>query len=247
MIYNCDCIEGSKKHILDECIDLIICDPPFGIKESKLKSVYNRKSDKIIKGYMEAPKNYYKFTTDWMTEAKRILKKDGSMYIISGWTYSDIIGRVIRELNLCLINKIIWNFPFGIYTKKKYVTIHYEIFYLKKRKSSKPIFNTDCRYQGGKKIYQDLQSVWKINKENQPGKVKNINKLPEELVNKMIQYSSDRGDVVCDFFLGNFTTAISSKKLDRLAVGFEMNEESFNIGLSKLGKTTKTEDIFENI
>ena len=247
MIYNYNCISGSKKHILDECIDLIICDPPFGIKESKLKSVYNRKSDKVIKGYIEAPKDYYKFTTDWMTEAKRILKKDGSMYIISGWTHSDIIGRVIRELKLCLINKIIWNFPFGIYTSKKFVSSHYEIFYIKKTKGSKPIFNTKCRYQSDKKIYQDLQSVWKINKENQPGKVKNINKLPEELVNKMIQYSSNKGNIVCDFFLGNFTTAIASKKLGRLAVGFELNEESFEIGLDKLKKTIRTKNIFEDL
>jgi len=147
MIYNYNCISGSKKHILDECIDLIICDPPFGIKESKLKSVYNRKSDKVIKGYIEAPKDYYKFTTDWMTEAKRILKKDGSMYIISGWTHSDIIGRVIRELKLCLINKIIWNFPFGIYTSKKFVSSHYEIFLSKKLKVANQylILNVDIK------------------------------------------------------------------------------------------------------
>jgi len=247
MIYNCDCVKGSKKYILDECVDLIICDPPFGIHESKLKSIYNRKSDKVLKGYIEAPEDYYKFTSEWMTEAKRILKKHGSMYIVSGWTNSDIIGRAIRDLNLVLINKIIWHFPFGPYTSKKFVSSHYEIFYVKKRKTYKPIFNTTCRFSNTKDIYQDLQSVWQIKKEYHPGKVKNINKLPEELVKKMIQYSSNEGDTVCDFFLGNFTTAIASKKLSRLAVGFEMNEESFSIGLNKLKQIAKTENIFENI
>ena len=126
------------------------------------------------------------------------------MYIISGWSHSDIIGRVIRDLNLYLINKIIWHFPFGPYASKKFVSSHYEIFYVKKRKTYKPTFNTTCRFSSTKDMYKDLQSVWTINKEYHPGKVKNINKLPEELVKKMIQYSSNEGDLVCDFFLGNF-------------------------------------------
>jgi len=66
-------------------------------------------------------------------------------------------------------------------------------------------------------------------------------------VNKMIQYSSNKGNIVCDFFLGNFTTAIASKKLGRLAVGFELNEKSFEIGLDKLKKTIRTKNIFEDL
>ena len=72
-----------------------------------------------------------------------------------------------------------------------------------------------------------MRSVWKINKTNQPGKKKNKNKLPEALIKKMIQYSSNEGDVVCDSFMGNFTTKEVCMKLNRHCIGFELNLRAF--------------------
>ena len=248
-IYNCDCIEGSKKHINDKSIDLIICDPPFGIEEKSFDQHYHRKKDNIVDGYIEAPSNYYDFSKKWITESSRILKPHGSMYIISGWSNADIIGSVIRELNLHIRNKIIWSFNFGVFTRKKYVTSHYEIFYVTKTSTAVPIFNTFCRHGIQEKdkdeksiLYQDLSSVWPINKEYHFQQEKNQNKLPEELIKKMILYSSNKGDNVCDFFLGNFTTAIVCKKTGRIPVGFEMNSVKFDDKI-KIIQETKEEII----
>ncbi len=83
--YNCDCIKGSQKHIPDETANLIIADPPFGIGEAKFGRIYNRDSRRVLDGYVEAPRDYYKFTCDWLTEAKRILNRNGSIYVFSGW------------------------------------------------------------------------------------------------------------------------------------------------------------------
>jgi site-specific DNA-methyltransferase (adenine-specific) len=257
MLYNCNCIDGSKRYIPDESIDLGIHDPPFGIEETKFDNIYGRDSTNVIKGYVEAPKDYYIFVKEWFSEAARILSPTGSMYIISGWTNSDLIGRVIRESNLYLINKLIWNYPFGLYTKRKYVTSHYEIFYITKHKEHRT-FNLNCRYD---KPYKDMESVWKINREAHGSKEeKNPNKLPELLIKKMIEYSSNIGDSVCDFFLGNFTTAIVAKKMGRVPLGFEMNPIAFKKGAGILKtvvagsglvnyvpttKTDKVDDIFE--
>jgi len=249
-IKNTDCIEGASS-IMDDSVFLGIYDPPFGIQEATFNKHYKRDKEFEVDGYVEAPDDYYNFTFQWMEQAKRILKQDGSMYIISGWSNSDIIGSVIRKLNLHIINKIIWKFNFGVFTKKKYVTSHYEIFYVSKDKKVKTIFNTFCRYgsqqkseKGESLLYQDMQSVWDINKEYHPGKIKNKNKLPEELIKKMILYSSNEGDIVCDFFLGNFTTAIVAKKLGRIPIGFELNKSAFNMGIETL-KNIKIEDIEE--
>ena len=255
MIYNMECVEGSKKHLLDKSVDLMICDPPFGIGESKFDKHYNRDEDNVTDGYVEAPEDYYDFSQQWISESVRVLKDDGSMYIISGWSNSDIVGRVLRELGLVVVNKVIWHFNFGVNTTKKFVTSHYEIFYVIKDKKNKPIFNTNCRFgnhekEDGKSLrYQDMQSVWMINKENQPGKVKNKNKLPEELIRKMVLYSSNEKDVVCDFFLGNFTTATVAKKLNRIPCGFEMNKNGFKSKIFNLKKIEEGCDIVfvENI
>lgn len=226
-----DCVENNTNQ--DNSVELGIYDPPFGIQEKGFRAHYNRNNNLVIDGYIEAPPDYYQFTIKWLTEAKRVLKPNGSMYIISGWSHSDIIGRAIRELDLFLINKIIWRFPFGVYTKQKYVSSHYEIFFIKKSKNAKILFNRECRFQSTQEQYADMQSVWDINKEYHPGKKKNCNKLPEALVEKMIRYSSNEGDTVADFFMGNFTTLAVCKRLNRKFVGIELNPDAFVEGYIK--------------
>ena len=84
-IYNKNCLEGMK--LIDKNkIDLIITDPPFAIDFKAKKANYNRKSSRVIEGYNEIlPENYSQFSYDWISEANRILKESGSMYIFSGW------------------------------------------------------------------------------------------------------------------------------------------------------------------
>jgi site-specific DNA-methyltransferase (adenine-specific) len=248
-ITNTDCITGSL-NIKDNSIDLIICDPPFGINESKFDNLYNRNNNNILEGYIEAPSDYDKFTLDWLTQATRILKDNGSMYIVSGWSNLSSFYKAIEKLGLIEINHIIWKYNFGVNTSKKYVSSHYHIFYLSK--SNKRTFNTNCRYTQMDKennkslLYQDLEDVWIINKEYRPGEIKNINKLPNKLVEKMITYSSNPGDVVCDFFMGNFTTANCSLRLGRKVKGFELNKESYNYFIKNLDEIEFGCDIIDN-
>lgn len=248
-IWNEDCIKGAK-HIKDDSVDLILNDPPFGINEAKFDQLYKRDSSNIIDGYIEAPIDYDKFTLDWMTECKRILKDTGSMYIVSGWSNLSSIYRAIEKLGLYEVNHIIWKYNFGVNTKNKYVSSHYHIFYLVKSEKAKRTFNTNCRYtqvdkdeNGRSVLYQDLEDVWMINKEYQPGEIKNVNKLPNKLVEKIIEYSSNEGDTVCDFFMGNFTTADCSLRLGRKVLGFEMNKNSYEHHINKLDEIEFGKDI----
>jgi site-specific DNA-methyltransferase (adenine-specific) len=241
-IYNQDCITGAVEYIDDKTVDLGIFDPPFGIAGETLHKHYNRDESNVIEGYVEAPNDYFKFSCDWLTQAKRILKDSGSLYIVSGWTNLHHLLNAIHEVGFYLINHIIWKFNFGVATKIKYVTSHYHILYLKNTPKSKIKFNTNCRFSderddnGRSLLYRDMEDVWIINKQYQPGEVKNKNKLPDKLVEKMIAYSSDPGDVVCDFFMGNFTTANCSIKMGRIPVGFEINPTSYNHNMKKLNE-----------
>jgi DNA modification methylase len=76
--------------------------------------------------------------------------------------------------------------------------------------------------------------MWLISREYHPARTKNKNKLPDSLVEKMVQYSSRHGDVVCDFFLGNFTTAYVAGRLGREVWGFEVNPLAFPRHATKL-------------
>ena len=238
-IYNEDCIKGAKVYIKDNSVDLIICDPPFGIGETKFEGLYNRKNN-IIDGYVEAPKDYNTFSKQWVKEAERVLKENGTLYIFSGWSNLYDILDAIKDSNLLTLNQIIWKYNFCVFAKKKFISSHYHVLRVAKQKADLT-FNTYCRFgpqekaSDGKSLLNiDLEDVFLINKEYSSGEVKNNNKLPLEIINKLILYSSNEGDLVSDFFLGNFTTAFSAKGLNRDFVGFELNESGFKHHSKKL-------------
>ena len=241
--FNEDCIEGSKRHIDDNSIDLIITDPPYGIDGDKLHKHYNRNEDFVLDGYVEIPAGEYEdFSLQWIKQAERILKPGGSIYIVSGYTNLFSILKALKQTELEELNHIIWKYNFGVYTKRKYVSSHYHILYYVKP-GKRHTFNTHCRYStqerdenNGSLNYQDREDVWIINREYKPGKVKNKNELPTKLLTKMIQYSSNEGDVVCDLFLGSFSTAKVSIGLNRNATGFELSEKAYNYQIKEMDK-----------
>jgi site-specific DNA-methyltransferase (adenine-specific) len=240
-LYNLDCIAGARKHLKDESMDLLICDPPFGLGESKFGAMYNRDPRNVIGGYDEAPPDYGPWTREWMGEAMRVMKPEGSMYVVSGHTNRYWIETAARDLGLGLVNEIIWKYNFGVYTKRKFVTSHYTILYLAKSRKARLTFNRECRFTDDERTpddrsaqYRDREDVWYIPREPQRGGKKNANKLPDALVWKMIEYSSNAGDKVCDLFLGNFTTARVALSLGRIPIGFELNREAFQYHLPRL-------------
>lgn len=240
ILYNENCITGATRRIASDYVDLIIADPPFGIKETKIGS-YNHDKSFIIPGYVEAPDDYEEFTLDWMTQAKRVLKPNGSMYIIIGHSRLREVLNAGHELNLSLVNHIIWKYDFGVFTKRRYVTSHYNIVFYAKPGAHRT-FNTDCRYSaddrhfetGNSLRYADLEDVFYIKRDRRRQTFKNGNKLPQPLIEKLIQYSSNPGDLVCDFFMGNFTTAYAARSLNRRVRGFELNPNVFEYHLPEL-------------
>ncbi|MYB35414.1 MAG: site-specific DNA-methyltransferase [Gammaproteobacteria bacterium] len=232
--FNEDCISGCEKHIENDSVDLIITDPPYGIGGDKLDKHYNRDESHVIDGYVEVPSSIYpQFSEGWIKQAERILKPGGSIYIVSGYTNLVHILNALGKTRLEEKNHLIWKYNFGVYTKTKYISSHYHILFYTKR-GKRHTFNTFSRYadheksdQGGSSNYSDREDVWLINREYKPGKIKNKNELPTQLLIKLIQYSSNQGDLICDFFLGSFSTAKVAKGLNREVVGFELNKGAF--------------------
>lgn len=233
-IFNEDCVGDDRTQLPDESVNLGIFDPPFGIGETGFNKHYKRDSSNVIKGYCEAPDDYEKWTHKWMVEAKRVLHSDGSMYIFIGHSNLRHVLNAAHNLGLVLINHIIWKYNFGVNTTKKFVTAHYHVLYYKKSDKANPTFNTYCRFgqqeksdDGGSLLYRDMEDVFSITRDYSPGEKKNQNKLPSELIEKLIMYSSNPGDVVCDFFMGNFTTAYAARSLGRKVYGYELNKTSY--------------------
>jgi len=235
IIYNTDCINGIKENINEESVDLIITDPPFAIDFKAKKANYNREEETVIDDYFEIKKeDYYLFNKSWMTEAKRILKDTGSMYVFSGWNHLEDILRSLRELDFKTINHIIWKYQFGVNCTKKYITSHYHILYVAQNPKKVKFFPFE-RFKKGEKTntkkearYDDMEDVWVINRENWTGMIKTPTKLPGEIIKKILQYSSEENDLVCDPFSGSGQVAWFCKEMNRQYICFEKSKEIYD-------------------
>ncbi len=223
--------------------DLVITDPPFAINFKATKSNYNRTASRVIQGYNEIlPENYYDFSVNWMSEAFRILKESGSMYVFSGWNNLKDILSALDDVGFTTVNHIIWKYQFGVVTKKKYVTSHYHCLYVCKNDKKKKFypfsrFKKDSKTDNGRSLhYKDKEDVWEIKREYWTGKEKTPTKLPADLIKKILLYSSRKNDLVLDPFLGSGQVAVVSKMLGREYYGFEIVKEYYNFAKKRLEK-----------
>ncbi|MBR9679687.1 MAG: site-specific DNA-methyltransferase [Candidatus Altiarchaeota archaeon] len=223
-IHHGNCIE-LMKNLPAGSIDHILTDPPFAIEFKAKQLSYNRKLGNVLKGYGEISQDkYLDFSLSWMREAFRVLKETGSMFVFSGWTNLKDILIALDELGFTTVNHLIWKYQFGVFTKKKFVTSHYHILFVVKDKKSYK-FN---------KIDHYPEDVLTVNREYWKGKKKTPTKLPLELVDKLVQYTTDPGDIVLDPFMGSGTTAVACKQLNRHWLGFELVEDYITLANQRL-------------
>ncbi len=224
-----DCVKEMGK-LPEESVDVIIADPPFGLSFTGKESMYNRDDRFVRDGYQEIEGDYEEFSRSWILQLPRIMKDTGSAWIFSGWTHLREILNTINESGLMLVNHIIWKYPFGVFTRRKFVTSHYHVLFLVK--SSKYYFNRIAHYP---------LDIWEINRTYRRGEMKNGTKLPEELIARCIEFTSRPGSLILDPFMGNGTTAVAAKGTFRHYLGFEVNKSmdaviETNLGLIKLGE-----------
>ena len=119
-LINGDSLQELKK-IPDETFDLIFADPPYNLQlkseltrpdRSKVSAV-NDKWDQF-----ENFKKYDDFTYSWLSECKRILKKDGAIWVIGSYHNIFRVGTAIQNLGFWILNDVIWNKNFGYGTKE---------------------------------------------------------------------------------------------------------------------------------
>ncbi|HIA97115.1 MAG TPA: site-specific DNA-methyltransferase [Candidatus Nitrosopelagicus sp.] len=231
------------KTIPDETIDLVVTDPPFAINFKAKKANYNRTASRVLSGYNEINvEDYYKFTNNWMRQVKRVLKKSGSMYVFSGWNNLKDILTALDVNGFTTINHIIWKYQFGVVTAKKFVTSHYHCLFVCKNDKMRKFFpysrfKKNAKTSDGKSLhYRDKEDVWIIKREYWTGDDKTPTKLPAEIIKKILQYSSEKNDLILDPFLGSGQVAVISKMLGRKYLGFEIIKSYYNFAYERLEK-----------
>ena len=249
-ITNGNSLEILKK-IPDKTFDLVFADPPYNLQiGKKLK----RPDDSKVNGVndkWDQFKNfndYDNFCKLWLTESKRVLKDNGSIWVIG--TYHNIfrLGYHIQNMGFWILNDVIWrkNNPMPNFRGTRFTNAHETLIWASKNKKSKYTFN----YQSLKCLNDDLQmrSDWTLpicsgnERIKKNGKKVHSTQKPESLLYRILLASTNKGDLVFDPFLGTGTTAVVAKKLGRNYFGIEREKKYFKTAKQRLEKTIKMED-----
>ena len=239
------------KKIPDKSFDLVFADPPYNMQiGEKLK----RPDDSKVNGVNDkwdqfSNFNHYDdFSKEWLRECKRILKDNGSMWVIG--TYHNIfrIGYHIQNLNYWILNDVIWrkNNPMPNFKGTRFTNAHETLIWVSKNKKSKYTFN----YQSLKCLNDDLQmrSDWALpicnGKERlkKNGKKVHSTQKPEALLHRIILATTNKGDAICDPFLGTGTSAAVAKKLGRKYFGIEKDKKYFDAAYERINKARIIKD-----
>ena len=123
-IYHRDCLKELKK-LPSESVDLIVTDPHYNINLNYTNAFSDNKK----------PEEYLKEIKERMQECVRVLKKNGSMYLINYPEINAKILPILEYLGLNLRRWLVWNYPTNIgHSKKNWTRSHRSILFLTKGK-----------------------------------------------------------------------------------------------------------------
>lgn len=210
------------KSLNNESIDLIIADPPYNLGKD-----YGNNHD--LKGFDE----YITFTKDWLSEAKRVLKPNGSIYVFMGVRFISYLYDIMdRNLEFYFNSWIVWHYTQGIGKTRGFSPRHDDILLF--TKGSGFTFNLDD-IRVPQKFYRERNNmrganpgdVWQFSHVHysNPNRQNHPTQKPEGIIERMILASSNKGDVILDPFSGSGTTLRVCQQLGRNAVGFELNPD----------------------
>ena len=241
-----DCIDELNK-IPDNSIDLIFADPPYfmqtegellranGAKFAGIEDEWDKFAD-----YNE----YDAFSEQWLKECRRVLTKNGSIWVIGAFQNIYRLGYIMQNLGYWILNDVVWSKPNAVpnFGGTRFQNSHETLLWCKKNKSSKYTFNykTMKHLNNGK---QD-KSVWDVGIcigseriKGKDGKKAHATQKPDKLLHKVILSSSRPGDVVLDPFFGTGTTGAVAKRLGRNYIGIENSKEYIKVAEKRIKET----------
>jgi modification methylase len=227
-------------------VDMMFADPPYNLQLSGelLRPNNHSRVDGVDHDWdqFETFKAYDAFTADWLKAARRLLKPDGSLWVIGSYHNIFRVGATLQDLGFWILNDVIWRKtnPMPNFRGRRFTNAHETLIWCARDKDSRYRFN----YEAMKSLNDDLQmrSDWLLPLCTGPERLKKNGKKahptqkPESLLHRAILASTEVGDVVLDPFFGSGTTGAVAKKLGRRYVGIEQDAEYVKIAEQRLAK-----------
>ena len=226
-----DAIDEMKK-LPSQSVSLIATDPPYNLKKNYGNNHDNLEFD-----------NYLHFSRQWLSEAKRVLTDDGSIYVFMGMRYISYIYIILeQELNMTFNSWITWFYTQGTGKIRGFSPRHDDILLFTKH-PKKFTFHLDA-VRIPQKYYRSVNNmrganpgnVWAFshthycnkNRKNHP------TQKPEGLFERMILASSNESDIVLDPFVGSGTLLRVCQQTGRKGIGIDINPDYIRLSRERL-------------
>jgi site-specific DNA-methyltransferase (adenine-specific) len=241
-------IQGDCIHVLktfpEKSVDLIFADPPYNLQ---LRNELLRPNQTVVDGVDDEWDQfadfteYDTFTRNWLRECRRVLKDDGTIWVIGSYHNIFRVGTIMMDLGYWILNDVTWykTNPMPNFRGTRFQNATETLIWAKKSTEQKKYtFN----YHAMKNLNDEkqMQNVWYIPLCTGPERIKlngkkaHSTQKPEAILYRVILSSSNPGDIVLDPFFGSGTTGAVAKRLKRSYIGIELDPDYIEVARKRI-------------
>lgn len=251
-----DCLD-ILKDIPNESVDVIFADPPYFMQtEGELLRTNGTKFSGVDDEWdkFDDFAHYDEFCKSWLQECRRILKPNGTIWVIGSFQNIYRLGYFMQNLGFWVLNDVVWHKtnPVPNFGGTRFCNAHETLLWCSKSKDSKFTFN----YKTMKFLNGDKQdkSVWQLPlctgnerlKDNH-GKKAHSTQKPQKLLYKVILSSTKPDDIILDPFFGTGTTGAVAKELGRHFIGIEKDDNYIKLAKNRIDNIKKSVNDLTNL
>ena len=237
-----DCVEAMGR-LPAASVDCVFADPPYNLQlggdlnrpDGSRVDAVNDEWDKFA-----SFKTYDDFTRAWLTEAKRILKPNGSLWVIGSYHNIFRVGAILQDLGFWILNDIVWRKanPMPNFKGTRFTNAHETLIWAATGEKARYTFN----YRTMKTLNDELQmrSDWVLPICGGPERIKrngtkaHPTQKPEALLYRVMLATTNKGDVVLDPFFGTGTTGAVARRLGREWIGIEREQDYIAVAKERI-------------
>ena len=239
-----DCVAALEK-LPENSVDVIFADPPYNLQlDGNLHRPDQSKVDAVDNDWDKFSDfaAYDAFTRAWLLAARRVLKPNGTIWVIGSYHNIFRVGTVLQDLGYWVLNDVIWrkSNPMPNFRGRRFTNAHETMIWASRDQDAKQYtFNYEAMKMANDEV--QMRSDWLFPictgherlKGEDGGKVHPTQK-PEALLHRVLMSSTKPGDVILDPFFGTGTTGAVAKRLGRNFVGIERQQDYIDAATARI-------------
>ena len=239
-----DCVAAMNR-LPDASVDVIFADPPYNLQlNGDLHRPDQSKVDAVDDAWdqFESFEAYDAFTRAWLLAARRVLKPNGTIWVIGSYHNIFRVGTKLQDLGFWILNDIVWRKtnPMPNFRGRRFQNAHETMIWASRDASAKSYtFNYDAMKAANDDVQMRSDWLFPLCTGHERLKDGNGDKLhptqkPEALLARIMLASTRPGDVVLDPFFGSGTTGAVARRLGRHFVGIEREQVYIDAALERI-------------